>query len=98
MGQLMCPFTINLQYAFQDESRLYMVSEFYSGGSLAYYLYYKGKRFKEQQAKFVIANVLQALEFFHQNSIMHRDVQPTNLVFTQDGYLRLIDLSLARVW
>lgn len=48
MSQLMSPFITNMKYAFQDESILYLVSEYYPGGDLSYYLHYKKKRFKEE--------------------------------------------------
>ena len=98
MSQLMNPFTINMCYAFQDEAMLYLVSEFYAGGDLSYHLHYKRKRFTEVQGKFIIACILQSLEFMHSNSVMHRDVSPSNLVFDANGYVRLIDFGYARVW
>ena len=58
MSQLMSPFTINMTYAFQDESWLYLVSEYYPGGNLSYYLHYKRRKFTEVQAKFIVANIL----------------------------------------
>jgi serine/threonine protein kinase len=39
MTELMHPFISNLKYAFQEERTLYLVTEYYSGGDLAYYLY-----------------------------------------------------------
>lgn len=30
--------------------------------------------------------------------IIHRDVKPENLVFDSNGYLRLTDFGIARVW
>lgn len=98
MSQLMHPFVINMKYAFQDEDELFLVSEYYPGGDLSYYLDYKRKKFSENQAKFIVACMLQALEFLHANSVMHRDIQPSNLVFDELGYPRLIDYGVARVW
>lgn len=98
MSQLMHPSIINMKYAFQDETQLYLVSEYYAGGDLSYYLHYKRKRFSEIQAKFIVANILNALEFLHTNSVMHRDISPQNIVFESNGYLRLIDFGYARVW
>lgn len=98
LSQLMNPFIINMRFAFQDESMLYLVSEYYPGGDLSYYLHYKRKRFNETQAKFIIACLLQGLEFMHANGVMHRDIDPSNIVFDEDGYIRLIDFGYSRVW
>lgn len=38
------------------------------------------------------------LEYLHNNSIIHRDIKPENLVLDQNGYLRVTDLGVARVW
>lgn len=32
----------------------------------------------------------------HNNGILHRDVKPENLVFTDKGYLKLTDMGIAR--
>ena len=47
MSQLMNPFIINMRYAFQDETQLFLVSDYYPGGDLSYYIHYKRKRFSE---------------------------------------------------
>lgn len=39
-----------------------------------------------------------ALEFLHNNGVLHRDVRPANICFDADGRVSLIDLGLARVW
>lgn len=39
-----------------------------------------------------------SLEYLHTNSVIHRDLKPENLVFDKDGYLRLTDLGIARIW
>lgn len=39
-----------------------------------------------------------ALEYIHNNGIIHRDVKPENLIFDSQGYLRLTDFGIARIW
>ncbi len=39
-----------------------------------------------------------SLEFIHNKNIIHRDIKPENLVLEDDGYIRLTDFGIARVW
>ena len=38
------------------------------------------------------------LEYLHNKSILHRDIKPENLVIDNDGYIRITDLGIARIW
>jgi hypothetical protein len=38
------------------------------------------------------------LEYCHEKNIIHRDIKPENLVIDDDGYLRITDFGIARVW
>eukprot|EP00828_Plagiopyla_frontata_P018644 TRINITY_DN2388_c0_g1_i9.p3 TRINITY_DN2388_c0_g1~~TRINITY_DN2388_c0_g1_i9.p3 ORF type:complete len:108 (-),score=13.89 TRINITY_DN2388_c0_g1_i9:104-427(-) len=46
--------------------------------------------------RFFIACIVVALEYLHQNNVLHRDVKPENLVFDDQGYLHLTDFGIAR--
>ena len=45
-----------------------------------------------------MACVLMCLEYLHKNCILHRDIKPENLVFDKNGYMRITDLGIAKVW
>ena len=47
---------------------------------------------------FFAACIIIALEYLHSQGIIHRDLKPENLVFDSEGYLRLTDLGIARIW
>ncbi|MBN1764815.1 MAG: protein kinase, partial [Sedimentisphaerales bacterium] len=45
----------------------------------------------------LMADVADALEYAHQNNIIHRDVKPSNLMLGRNGRLTLMDFGLARI-
>ena len=45
-----------------------------------------------------LPQLLLALKYLHQKSILHRDIKPENLVFDTNGYLKVTYLGIARVW
>ena len=45
-----------------------------------------------------MCNMILAVEFLHVNGVIHRDLRPENFIFEANGYLKLVDLGLARVW
>lgn len=92
---LSSPFIANMVCAFNDRDNLYLVMDLLPGGDLRCKLAYVTK-FTEDQAKFLIACVLTAVEFIHRKKIFHRDIKPENLVFDEQGYLRLTDFGIAR--
>ena len=86
-----------MHYAFQDRENLHLVMDLLTGGDLRYHIA-RHRKFSEEQTKFFIACLLQALEVVHGCGIIHRDIKPENLVFDSDGYLRLTDFGIARYW
>ena len=45
MVKVYCPFVVNIKFAFQDESKLYIVSDFMQGGDMFYHLHTNKKKF-----------------------------------------------------
>ncbi len=83
-------------YSMQDEGRLaYIETEFVPGYSLKT-LKNKlpEKRFGEDDVRLIADQVLQALEYAHNQNILHRDLKPANIVLTTDKKVKLIDFGL----
>jgi len=97
---------VNMFYSFQDKENLFLVMDLMTGGDLRYHMSRK-KRFSETETstlrivitiEFIVGCVVGALEYIHNNCILHRDVKPENLVFDNTGYLHLTDFGIARIW
>lgn len=90
-------FIVNIITAFQDRSTLYLAMDFMGGGDLRYHLC-KNRRFSETISKHIAICIIIGLEYIHQNGVIHRDIKPENLVFDGNGYLRITDFGIARIW
>lgn len=71
-----------------------MVLEYCSGGDLRYHM--PQKNFTETECKFAAACIISALEYVHEQGYVHRDVKPENLVFDDNGYLKLTDFGISK--
>ena len=47
---------------------------------------------------FFVACLVAGLEYCHEKQIIHRDIKPENLVIDDDGYVRITDFGIARIW
>ena len=90
------PFIVNMYFAFQDFYNLYLVMDLLNGGDLRFHIAHK-KTFSENQTKFIIANMVLALEYIHNKNIIHRDIKPENLVLESNGYVRITDFGVAKI-
>ena len=46
----------------------------------------------------MVACMIVGLEYMHNNGVIHRDIKPENLVMDNNGYVRITDLGIARIW
>ena len=80
MEKLRYDFIANMQFAFNDRDNLYLVMDLLAGGDLRLHIG-RINKFTEDQAKFLIACIVIAIEYIHKMKIFHRDIKPENLVF-----------------
>jgi serine/threonine protein kinase len=68
------------------------------GGDLRYHLNQRSKKFTERQSQFMCACIILALEYLHNNGVIHRDIRPENILIDGKGYCKIADFGLARIW
>jgi serine/threonine-protein kinase MRCK len=83
----------NLHYAFQDETNLYLVMDYYSGGDLLTLLSKFEDRLPEEMTKFYISEMILAIDSVHKLNYIHRDIKPDNIVLDASGHIRLADFG-----
>ncbi len=75
----------------RNEKQFVLVQEYLSGGTLNDKLAFQ---LNWQEILKIAAQICQAMIFAHNNRIVHGHLRPTNILFTDDGRVKLTDFSL----
>lgn len=78
------------------ETIIYIIEEFVEGQSLRDYLR-KGNKFNLKEAYTVLEMLLKIECQLEDISILHRDINPNNIILLSNGEIRLIDFGLAKI-
>ncbi|KAJ0412732.1 hypothetical protein ATCC90586_002362 [Pythium insidiosum] len=89
------PFVVRLRYAFQSEDKLYLVMDYYNGGSLFFHLK-KSRKFSEKRAKFYAAQLVVSMAHLHELNIAYRDLKLENILMDDRGFIALTDFGLSK--
>ncbi|KAJ2009852.1 hypothetical protein GGI04_000061 [Coemansia thaxteri] len=95
LSEVQHPFIVKLFYAFQSNSKLYLIMEYVAGGELFTHMV-KERIFCEDQAVFYAAELVLALSHLHKLGIVFRDTKPENILLDKKGHLVLTDFGLSK--
>jgi len=93
------PNVIKLYEYFEDETNVYLVMEVCSGGELFERIIEK-EYFSEKYAAQVFKQILEAINYCHNNGVCHRDLKPENFLFESKddaSDLKVIDFGLSKI-
>ena len=79
-----------------DEEALYIVEDFIQGKSLRDYLN-EGNKFSLKNAYNLLNKLLTIEVDLENNQLLHRDINPNNIMLTPDNDIILIDFGLAKI-
>jgi len=65
------------------------------GGEMFYHIR-KARYFKEDMARFYIAELVLALEYLHSHNTIYRDLKPENILLGGDGNIKICDFGLSK--
>eukprot|EP00347_Sterkiella_histriomuscorum_P001996 403369877 len=87
---------IRLYQTFQDENYVYFMYEFMTKGTLARMIRKFKNQFPLNLARFYAAEIINALEYLRSKEIVHRDLQPLNILIDKDYHLKICDFGDAQ--
>ena len=95
-GSLAHPHIVTIYEVGEDAGRHYMAMEFLDGHTLRNELDTHGFLPPARAIEIAMA-VLDALDFAHNNGVVHRDIKPDNIQLLSDGRVKLTDFGIARL-
>ena len=91
------PFVVKMYGTLMSQTCIYMALEPCMGGELLNAIQYRYDVVsRSQSVRFYVAQMIEVLSYLHRQSIVYRDVKPENLLVGNDGYLLLVDFSVAK--
>ncbi|ORX91524.1 Pkinase-domain-containing protein [Basidiobolus meristosporus CBS 931.73] len=97
MSLLNHPNIVKMKEVVVRPSHYYLIMEYISGGQLLDYIISHGK-LKEKHARRFIRQIISAIDYCHQNSIVHRDLKIENILIASDGSIKIIDFGLSNLF
>ena len=84
---------INVENILEDDNNYYIIMEYCEKGELFEYIVNKEK-LDEEESSIFFYQLINGVEYIHNQGFVHRDLKPENLLLTKDYKLKIIDFGL----
>ncbi|XP_068152009.1 calcium/calmodulin-dependent protein kinase type 1 isoform X1 [Drosophila tropicalis] len=98
-SRLTHPNIVQLLETYEDKSKVYLVMELVTGGELFDRIVEKGN-YTEKDATDLIRQILEAVDYMHEQGVVHRDLKPENLLYyspDDDSKIMISDFGLSKM-
>ena len=95
-GRLSHPGIVAVYDYGEDETVAYIAMEYVQGKGLREY-FQRGTRFGLGDVVSVMTQLLEALEYAHEQGVIHRDIKPANIIIMSNGKLKVADFGIAHL-
>ena len=96
VGKLVHPHIVSVYDASVENGRHYLVMEYVDGSTLKKYCQKKTLLPLEKVVK-IIVQCAKALDYAHQNGVIHRDIKPGNIIISAKDEAKISDFGIAMV-
>ena len=90
------PHLVRVYEAIVQEKQVHVVMEYAPGGELFDLVANMG-HVPEYEARPLFQQLISALEYCHNHSIVHRDIKPENILLDESRHIKLADFGLSNV-
>ncbi|PFH49549.1 hypothetical protein AMATHDRAFT_147502 [Amanita thiersii Skay4041] len=91
------PYICGMREMIVHQHHYYMVFEYVNGGQMLDYIISHG-RLRERVARKFARQIGSALDYCHQNNVVHRDLKIENILISQTGNIKIIDFGLSNLY
>lgn len=95
-GRLNHPGIVSVYEYAEDGDTAFIAMEFVEGEELDE-IFQRGERPKIEYIQGIILQLLDALQYAHEQGIVHRDIKPANIILMANGKIKVADFGIAHV-